>query len=122
MECRSIIVIDSSHLSDPYKGALFSTSSYDVDDRLFPLAYGLFNSKNYEDWLWFLQKLKQVVDDREVVIISYRHQNIISSVSDVYEFDYHVHSYHHIKENLSSFLIKHNIRERKGKENALKML
>ena len=44
-----IIVIDSLHLSGPYKDALFSASSYDADDGLFPLAYGLFSSKNYED-------------------------------------------------------------------------
>ena len=49
MRCRPIIVIDSSYLSGLYKGALFSTSSYDADDGLFPLAYGLFSSKNYED-------------------------------------------------------------------------
>ena len=42
MGCRLIIVIDPSHLSGPYKDALFSASSYDADD-------GLFSSKNYED-------------------------------------------------------------------------
>ncbi|RVW13140.1 hypothetical protein CK203_104955 [Vitis vinifera] len=33
------LFIDSSHMSGPYKGALFSTSSYDVDDGLFPITY-----------------------------------------------------------------------------------
>ena len=60
--------------------------------------------------------------DKEVVIISYRHQSIISSVSDVFEFDYHVHCYRHIKENFSSFLTKHNTGGRKENENALEML
>ena len=49
MGCRPIISIDSSHMSGPYKGDLFSTSSYDADDDMFPLAYGLFSSENYED-------------------------------------------------------------------------
>ena len=41
MGCRFIISIDSSHMSGPYKGALFSVSSYDANDDMFPLAYGL---------------------------------------------------------------------------------
>ena len=47
--CRPIISIDSSHMSGPYKGALFLASSYDADDDMFPLAYGLFSFKDYED-------------------------------------------------------------------------
>lgn len=54
MACSPIVVIDSLHMSGPYKGALFSASSFSADDRLFPMAYGLFSSKNYEEWLWFL--------------------------------------------------------------------
>ena len=49
MGCWPIISINSFHMSRPYKGALFSTSLYDVDDGMFPLAYGLFSSQNYED-------------------------------------------------------------------------
>ena len=30
-------------------GSLFSTTTYDVDDDMFPLAFGIVNSKNYDD-------------------------------------------------------------------------
>ena len=113
MGCRPIILIDSSHMSGPYKGTLFSTSSYDVDDGMFPLAYGLFNSKNYKDWLWFLEKLKMVIGEREVIIISDRHQWIICSVLEVFDSENHAHCYRHIKENFSSFLTKRNTKGRK---------
>ena len=63
-----------------------------------------------------------MVGDREVVIISDRPQSIISSVSDVFESNCHVHCYRHIKENFSSFLTKHNTRGRKENENDLEML
>ena len=43
------IYIDSSHMSGPYGGALFSTSAYDGNDSMFPLAFGVVGSKNYED-------------------------------------------------------------------------
>lgn len=49
MACCPIVVIDSLHMSGPYKGALFLASSFGVDDRLFPMDYGLFSSKNYEE-------------------------------------------------------------------------
>ena len=48
--CRPIIPIDSSHMSGPYGGALFSTTTYDVNDYMFPLAFWIMSSKNYEDW------------------------------------------------------------------------
>ena len=38
MGCESIIVIDLSHMRRPYGGVLFSATSYDVNDNMFPLA------------------------------------------------------------------------------------
>ena len=73
MGCRAIISIDSSHMSRPYKGVFFSASLYDADNGMFPLAYDLFSFENYEDWLWFLKKLKMVIGERNVIIISNRH-------------------------------------------------
>ena len=45
------IIVDSLHMRDRYKGVIFSASMYDADDGLFPLAYVLLTSKDYEDWL-----------------------------------------------------------------------
>ncbi|KAL6336197.1 hypothetical protein AAG906_011079 [Vitis piasezkii] len=122
MGCWPIISIDSSHMSGPYKGALFSASSYDADDGMFPLAYDLFSSENYKDWLWFLEKLKMVIGEKDVIIIFDRHQGIICCVLEVFGSENHAHCYRHIKENFSSFLTKLNIKGRKDKENALQML
>ena len=117
MGCRPSISINSSHMSKLYKGAMFSTSSYDVDDDMFPLTYDLFSSKNYKDWLWFLEKLKMVISEKDVIIIFNKHQGIISSVLKVFGVEYHIHCYHRINENFNSFLTKHNTQRRKGKEN-----
>ena len=38
MGCQPIIVIDLSHMSGPYGGVLFSATSYDANDNMFPLA------------------------------------------------------------------------------------
>ena len=80
MGCRLVLAIDSCHLSSPYKGALLSTTAYDADDGMFPLALGMVSSKNYDNWYWFLERLKGVLDGREVVIILDRHHGILCRV------------------------------------------
>ncbi|RVW88481.1 hypothetical protein CK203_043864 [Vitis vinifera] len=69
MGFRPVIAIDSTHLSGPYRGSLFSATAYDADDGMFPIAFGVVSSENYEDWLWFLQKLKGILQDKEVAYI-----------------------------------------------------
>ena len=73
MGCRPIIAIDSSHMSGSYGGALFLATTYVSNDCMFPLACGIMSSENYEDWSWFLEKLKTIVGEKKVVIISDRH-------------------------------------------------
>ena len=82
--CRPIIAIDSSHMSGPYGGALFSTTTYDANDCMFPLACGIMSSKNYEDWSWFLEKLKTIIGENEVVIIPYIHPALLRSVLRIF--------------------------------------
>ena len=50
MGCRLIIAIDSSRMSGSYGGALFSATTYNANDCMFPLACEIMSSENYEDW------------------------------------------------------------------------
>ncbi|KAL6320887.1 hypothetical protein AAG906_010696 [Vitis piasezkii] len=122
MGCRPVIAIDSTHLSGPYRGSLFSTTTYDADDGMFPIAFGVVSSENYEDWLWFLQKLKDILQDKEVVIISDRHQAILRSVSQLFGVENHAYCYRHVKENFSSYVTKHSMKGKKCKMDALLLL
>ena len=81
MGCRPIIAIDSSHMSGPYGGGLFSTTTYDANDCMFSIACGIMGSENYEDWSWFLEKLKTIVGEKEFVIISDRHPDLLWSIA-----------------------------------------
>ena len=108
MGCRSIIAIDSSHMSGPYGGALFSATSYDINDNMFPLAFGVMSSENYDDWSWFLQNLKKVIREKEVVIISDRHSSLLRSISEIFGVENHAYRYSQLKENFSSYFNKHN--------------
>ena len=122
MGCRPVIAIDSTHLSGPYRGSLFSATAYDADDGMFPIAFGVVSSENYEDWLWFLQKLKGILQDKEVVIISDRHQAILRSVSQLFGVENHAYCYRHVKENFSSYVTKHSMKGKKCKMDALLLL
>ena len=122
MGCRPIIVIDLSHMSGPYDGTLFSATTNDVNDNMFPLTFGVMRSENYDDWFWFLQNVKKVVGDKNVVIISYKHPGLLRSVPEIFGSKNHVYCYHHLKENFCSFLNKQNTKECKGKETALEWL
>ena len=51
MGCRPIIAIDSSHMSGSYGSALFFATTYDANDSMFPLAFGVMRLENYKDWL-----------------------------------------------------------------------
>ena len=116
MGCRPIIAIDLAHMSGPNGGALFSTTAYDANDSMFPLAFRVMSSKNYEDCLWFLEKLKIVVGNKEIIIVLDRHLALLRSVLEMFGLENHAYCYRHLKENFSSFLSKHNIRGNKGKK------
>ncbi|KAL6342164.1 hypothetical protein AAG906_004484 [Vitis piasezkii] len=69
MECRPIISIDSSHMSGPYKVASFSLLRMMLTMACFHL-------------LMAYLALRIMRIDFEVIIISYKHQGIICSVSE----------------------------------------
>ena len=95
-------------------GVIFGTT-YDANDSMFPLAFCVMSLENYENWFWFLQNLKKVVGDKEVVIISDRHPTLLRSVPKVFGLENHAYCYDHLKGNFSSLLSKYNTRGNKGK-------
>ena len=109
-------------MSGPYEVLLFSATIYDANDSMFLLAFGVMSSKNYEDWSWFLENLKTVVGDKEVVIISDWHLDLLRSVLEIFGVENNAYCYRHLKENFSTFLSRHNTKGNKGKEGALKWL
>ena len=69
-------------MSGSYGGALFLATSYDANDNMFPIAYGVMSSGYYGVWNWFLQNLKNLIGDKDVVILSDRHSGLLHSVPD----------------------------------------
>ena len=74
--CQPILAIDSYQFSGLYKGAFLLAIAYDAVDGMFPLDLSVVSFENYEDWYWFVEKIKHLMDGKEVVIILDRHQGI----------------------------------------------
>lgn len=117
--CRPIIAVNSSQMNGPYGGVLFFATTYDADDCIFPLAFGVMRSEHYDDWFWFMQNLKKVVGDRDVVIISNRHPDLLRSVSEIFGAENHAYCYRHLKEDFVSFINNESTNGKKGRGNAL---
>ncbi|RVW99511.1 hypothetical protein CK203_021374 [Vitis vinifera] len=66
--CQPIIAIDSAHMSGPYRGALFSATTYDANDSMFPLAFGVMSSENYDDWSWFCKIWRRLLEIRKSLL------------------------------------------------------
>ena len=56
------------------------------------------------------------------MIISYRHQGILHSVSELFRTKNHAYCYRHLKENFTNYFNRQNIRGKKGKEDACALL
>ncbi|XP_059626251.1 uncharacterized protein LOC132269179 [Cornus florida] len=102
--CRPILSIDACYLSGNYKGTLLGATGYDTDEGLYPLAYAVVSGETDEDWLWFLQNVKEVIGGRIVTIITDRNSSLISGVRDVFGSQCHSWCLRHLMENFTKFM------------------
>ncbi|XP_054778382.1 uncharacterized protein LOC129286445 [Prosopis cineraria] len=120
---RPILYVDGCFLSDPYQGTLLVASTYDADNKLFPLAFAIVGSETHDDWTWFLQNIKDILGSLQVTIVSDRNNAIIGAVRAIFDGDRHAFCYQHVKENFSSEFNKVcRGMGRNSKEEALKLL
>ena len=63
--------------------------------------------------------MKGILQDKEVTIISYKHQAILCSVFELFGVENHAYSYHHVKKNFNSYVTKHSMKGKKGKKDAM---
>ena len=59
--CRPYLAIDSTFLTGKYKGQLACACAVDGHNWMYPVAIGIFDSETNENWIWFLEKLRDVI-------------------------------------------------------------
>lgn len=67
--CRPYLGCDSSFLTRKYTWQIAAAVGVDGHNWLFPMAYAIFDKENYENWEWFMQRLKQAVGTRDGLVI-----------------------------------------------------
>ena len=80
--CRPVISVDGTFLTGQYKGTLLVAIGNDANNRLLPLAFALVEAENNHNWEWFFHLLRTKVlpHQREICVISDRHQGILNAV------------------------------------------
>ncbi|CAK8572318.1 unnamed protein product [Lathyrus sativus] len=83
--CRPLLGLDRTYLKSKYLGTLLLATGFDGDGALFPLAYGVVDEENDDNWTWFLSELHNLLEINtenmpRLTILSNRQQGIVDGV------------------------------------------
>lgn len=116
--CRPLLFIDEFVLQEDCIGSLLSITALDANDEMFPVAYGVDASAGDVDWTWFVEKLKLIVGEREVVIISNGNQSFLDKLSDLFGLAMHSFCFRQLHQNFNSYLTKLHLGARSNSKKA----
>ncbi|GKV10451.1 hypothetical protein SLEP1_g21813 [Rubroshorea leprosula] len=105
--CRPLLFLDSVPVNSKYQGNLLSATAADAEDGIFPVAFGVVDAENEDNWRWFLQELKSAVSlSTEITFIADFQHGIKEALAEVFDKSYHSYCLRRLAEKL--------IRELKG--------
>ncbi|KAL0221395.1 hypothetical protein RCL1_001249 [Eukaryota sp. TZLM3-RCL] len=101
--CKKVISVDGCHLKHKLKGILLIACSSDAVGSILPIAFAVVNSESYDNWMWFLSKLKEIIPEEIYTVISDRQKGLIKAVDEVFkETVNHAFCIEHLKRNMRS--------------------
>ncbi|XP_075665295.1 uncharacterized protein LOC142634952 [Castanea sativa] len=124
--CRPVISIDGTFLYGKYRGKLLITSTWDGDNRLFPLAFAIVEEESDDSWYWFLRCIQNnVTNQDELCVISDRHPGIMSAIRVICELTHWHHRFclRHVASNFNQKIGNKNLKAMvmwSGMENQLR--
>ncbi|XP_026399976.1 protein FAR-RED ELONGATED HYPOCOTYL 3-like [Papaver somniferum] len=99
--CCPMLIIDATFLTGKFRGGLMVACGKTGNQEILPLAFGLVSGENDDNWHWFLENLKGIVDaDRPLTIISDRGTGLLNNVPLVFPNDFHSYCSYHMKSNI----------------------
>ncbi|KAG0496064.1 hypothetical protein HPP92_000755 [Vanilla planifolia] len=83
--CRPLIGLDRTQLKSKYLGTLLLATGFDGEGANFPLAFGVVDEENDENWIWFLSELHALLENNtenmpRLIILSDRQKGIVDGV------------------------------------------
>ncbi|KAL6577135.1 hypothetical protein OROMI_011411 [Orobanche minor] len=104
-KCRPILFIGGTFMIGRAKGTLLAATAKDGDNGLFPVAIAIVSAKNTSNWVWFLEKLREIVHhDREICYISDRNTGLMSAFPIVFDKPLNLFCMFHLLGNLKGKL------------------
>ncbi|XP_026410844.1 uncharacterized protein LOC113306071 [Papaver somniferum] len=97
---RPMIYLDATFLTGRFRGTLMVATCINGNDGLYPFAFALVSAENKDNWFWFLDNLKQVVDRRPIFFLRDRHEGLSQGIPKSFPDSYHSYCFYHIKYNL----------------------
>ena len=102
--CRPYISIDSTHLNREWNGQMPAALALDGHNWMFPMAFGLFESENKENWVWFMEQLrKTIVPMDKIAICTDACKGLEAYVNAVFPHAEMRECFRHLMENMKKY-------------------
>ncbi|XP_022856374.1 uncharacterized protein LOC111377493 isoform X2 [Olea europaea var. sylvestris] len=102
--CRPLLGLDRTFLKSKYLGTLLLATGFDGDGDLFPLAFGVVDEENDDNWMWFLSELRNLLEVNtenmpRLTILSDRQKGIVDGVEANFPTAFHGFCMRHLSES-----------------------
>ncbi|ERN06407.1 uncharacterized protein LOC18434601 [Amborella trichopoda] len=102
--CRPLLELDRIHVKSKYLGTLLCAAAVDADGSPFPLAFGIVDTENHENWLWFLSELRKMLGMNtenmpRLTILSNREMGIVDAVEVNFPTSFHGFCLRYLSDN-----------------------
>ncbi|KAL1294377.1 hypothetical protein HN51_055140 [Arachis hypogaea] len=102
--CRPLLGLDRTYLKSKYLGTLLLATGFDGDGALFPLAFGVIDEENDDNWMWFLSELHNLLEINtenmpRLTILSNRQKGIVDGVEANFPTAFHGFCMRHLSDS-----------------------
>ncbi|XP_037411444.1 uncharacterized protein LOC119274820 isoform X2 [Triticum dicoccoides] len=109
--CRPLLFLDKVPLKATNEYKLLVAAAVDADDGVFPVAFNVVEDDNYENWVWFLMKLRIALQYHNyplnaMTFLSNGQKGLDAAVAHAFEGSHHAFCLHHIMEEFKGELKK----------------
>ncbi|KAI5076993.1 hypothetical protein GOP47_0009058 [Adiantum capillus-veneris] len=99
--CRDFIGLDGTFLTSKYLGALLTATGIDAMGGLFPIAFGVVDAENEDNWVWFLQNVHDCMASvNAITFVSDKQKGLLPAVELVFLGCEHAYCMRHLDANL----------------------
>ncbi|KAE8233607.1 hypothetical protein CF326_g1353 [Tilletia indica] len=101
--CRPIVALDGTFLKGKVKLVLLLAATFDANDSLVILAWGLVASESTSSWSWFIRHLKAAfprIEAPVITIVSDRDKGLLAAVDEELPDVSHAYCCYHLAANL----------------------